>query len=342
MLCDATSMECNPICNPSEDFAAFEVPGQRESLGCILVELRIPNAFLRWRHLQQPDTCAVGSGGLMPTHKHRSRPLLVALRPRGGDHTGMTDPSRSDAGGIVEGMGSDSYQPVSDLTGRLDDIESQLDDGTYQAGPWADLLRAAQRRDQAERRSMTDDVSRVSDKLHHRNHPVTLPLSVGLLIELLGTAVGLIALEIGLRRSRPGWVLAAGMILTVTWQPLLRVAAGYLMGIRYSYCFLRGVEPRVKMQYGTYLAATQWRRVTLHLAGTVGSPLAFCWVAVHAAEDLPDVAKICWLLCWTLVAVQVVMFIVVLAGARRHGPLGGAHLSSGGSVARELRSAARH
>ena len=258
------------------------------------------------------------------------------------DHTSMMGPSRSDAGGIVAGMGNDGRQPVSDLTGRLEDIEKQLADGTYQAGPWADFLRAAQRRDRAGRRSMTEEVTRVSDKLHRRNHSVTLPLRAGLLIELLGTAVGLIVLEIGLRRACPGCVLAAGMILTVTWQPLLKVAAGYLMGIRYSYFYFRAVEPRVKMQYGTYLASARWRRVMLHLAGTVGSPLAFCCVAVRAAGQMPEVSKICWLLCWILVAVQVVMFVVVLAGARRGGPLGGAHLSSGGSVARELRSTATH
>jgi hypothetical protein len=234
-------------------------------------------------------------------------------------------------------MANDGCHPVSDLTRRLESIEKHLDDGTYQTGPWAGFLRDAQRRDRTERKSMTEEVTRVSGKLHRRNHSVTLPLPVGLLIELVGTAVGLIMLEIGLRRVCPGCVLAAGMILTVTWQPLLKVAAGYLMGIRYSYFYFRGVEPRVKMQYGTFLAATRWQRVTLHLAGTVGSPLAFWYVAVRAAGQMPEVARICWLLCWILVAVQVALFVVVFAGARRGGPLGGAHLSSGGSIARELR-----
>ena len=260
--------------------------------------------------------------------------------PRHKHHRGMTGPSRSDAGSIVEGMGNDDRQPASDLIGRLEDIEKQLDARTYRAGPWTDFLRDAQRRDRTERRSMTETVTRVSGKLHGRNHPITLPLSAGLLIELVGTAAGMIVLEMGLRRSCPGCVLAAGMILTVTWQPLLKVAAGCLLGIRYSYFYLRGIEPRVKMQYGTYLAATRWQRVTLHLAGTVGSPLAFWYVAVRAAEQMPEVAKICWLLCWILVAVQVVLFVVVLAGVRRGGPLGGAHISSGGSIARELRPTA--
>ena len=246
------------------------------------------------------------------------------------------------AGGIVDGMGNDGRQPANALTGRLGDIEKQLDDGTYRAGPWSEFLRDAQQRDRPERRSMTETVTRVSDKLHGRKHPISLPLRAGLLVELVGTALGMLLLEIGLRRSCPGCVSAAALILTVTWQPLLKVAAGHLMGVRYSYFYLRGVEPRVKMQYGTYLAATRWQRVTLHLAGTIGSPLAFWYVAVRAAEQMPEVATICWLLFWILVAVQIVLFVVVLAGARRGGPLGGAYLSSGGSIARELRPTAIH
>jgi hypothetical protein len=239
-------------------------------------------------------------------------------------------------------MGNNGRHPMSDLTERLDDIERRLDDGTYLPGPWAGFLRDAGRRDRAERKSLTEDVSRISDKLHRRKHPVTVSLRVGLLIELAGMAVGLIVLELGLRRPCPGCVLVAAAILAVTWQPLLKVATGYLLGIRYSYLYMSGVEPRIKMQYGTYLAASRWRRVALHLAGTVGSPLAFWWVAVRATRDLPEVAGICWLLCWILVAVQIVLFVVVLAGARRGGPLGGAHLSSGGSIARELRPTAAH
>ena len=174
-------------------------------------------------------------------------------------------PSRRVAVGIVGDMGNNGRHPMSDLTERLDDIERRLDDGTYLPGPWAGFLRDAGQRDRAERKSLTEDVSRISDKLNRRKHPVTVPLRVGLLIELAAMAVGLIVLELGLRRPCPGCVLVAAAILTVTWQPLLKVATGYLMGVRYSYLYMSGVEPRIKMQYGTYLAASRWRRVALHL-----------------------------------------------------------------------------
>lgn len=229
---------------------------------------------------------------------------------------------------------------MNDLTERLDEIERQLDEGTYRQGPWASLVEAARLRDQAERRRLIEDVSRVSDKLHGRKHPDRLPLGIGLSLELLGALIGLGLVELGLRRMSSGAVLVAGLVLAVTWQPLLKVVAGYLLGVRYSYVYLLGVEPRVKMRYGTYLAASRRRRVALHLSGMLGSPLALWWVAVRATRDLPHTATVCWTLGWILVAVEVATFVIVISGARRSGPLRFAHFSSGGSAAAELRSAA--
>lgn len=226
---------------------------------------------------------------------------------------------------------------TSDLTERLHQIELELDAGIYRPGPWASFLQVAERKSQTERRAMTSDITRVSNKVHRRNHHTTVPLRTGLFLELLATVAGVLLLALGLDRLSAAAVLIAGAILTVTLQPLIKMTVGYLAGIRYAYFYFGGIEPRVKMRYGTYLAATRWRRVMLHLSGTVGSPLAFCWVATMAANDMPDTAAVCWALCWILIVVQVVLFMVVLSGARRSGLLGQAHLSSGGSAARELR-----
>jgi hypothetical protein len=239
---------------------------------------------------------------------------------------------------VALGMKGAAGVSVNDLAECLDEIEQQLDAGEYRPGPWAAFLRAARQEDRAGRRSLSDDVSRVGDKIHRRNHPATLPLWIGLSLELVAVVAGVLMVDVGLRRALPGMVLVAAAILALAVQPLLKVAVGYVVGIRYSYVYVSGVEPRVKMRYGTYLASARWRRVVVHLSGTVGSPLALCWVALAARSDLPDTAAICWVLFWILVAVQVVLFLVVLAGARRSGPLGMAHSSSGGSAARELRT----
>ena len=184
---------------------------------------------------------------------------------------------------------------------------------------------------------LADQASRVSDELHRRRHPLTFSFWRGLSLELIATVVAVTLLEVGLRGPSGGFVLAAAIILTVTLQPLLKIAVGHLLGIRYSYFYIWGhYEPRFKMRYGTYLCAERWRRVLLHLSGTVGSPLAFWWVSVRAAQVLPRVSAICEGLFWLLVGVQVLAFLLGISGVRRLARVG--WITSGGAVARELRA----
>jgi hypothetical protein len=226
---------------------------------------------------------------------------------------------------------------MSELSATLDGIEGQLDDGVYRPGPWAAFLRAAEARPREERATLSDQASRVSDKLHRRSHARTLPFWTGLLFELVATAVAVTLLESGLERASGGSVLVAAIILTVTLQPLIKITAGTLVGIRYSYFYIwGGYEPRFKMRYGTYLCAERWQRVLLHVSGTLGSPLAFWWVSVRAEPMLPGVSAVCELLFWLLVAVQVVAFSLVMSGVRRLARVG--WVTSGGAAARELRA----
>jgi hypothetical protein len=226
---------------------------------------------------------------------------------------------------------------MSELSATLDEIERQLDEDVYRPGPWAAFLRAAEGRPREERAALSDQTTRVSDKLHRRKHARTLPFWAGLLLELVATAVAVALLEPGLQRASGGPVLAAAVILTVTLQPLIKIATGTLVGIRYSYFYVwGGYEPRFKMRYGTYLSAERWQRFLLHVSGTLGSPLAFWWVSVRAAALLPGVSAICELLFWLLVAVQVVAFALVMSGVRRLARVG--WVTSGGAAARELRA----
>ena len=226
---------------------------------------------------------------------------------------------------------------MSELSATLDRIESQLDAGAYRPGPWAAFLRAADGRPRGERRVLADQASRVSDKLHRRGHPLTFSFSTGLWLELIAALVGVLLLESGLRGAYSGQVLAAAIILTATLQPLVKIAVGYLLGIRYSYFYVWSYyEPRFKMRYGTYLCAERWQRVLLHLSGTVGSPLAFWWVSIRAAEVVPGVSTICEVLFWILVGVQVLTFSLGISGVPRLARVG--WVTSGGAVARELRA----
>ena len=132
-------------------------------------------------------------------------------------------------------------------------------------------------------------------------------------------------------------ILAAG-ILAMTFQPLVKIGLGYLLGVGYEYVYFNGAEPRFKMRFGDYLAAPRWARILLHLSGTLGSPLGVWLVQICLPSDLRIAAYVCWVVFWILVAVNAVGFLVALAGVRKLGPMK-ASASSGGVAATELREA---
>lgn len=218
-------------------------------------------------------------------------------------------------------------------------IETALDTGGYKPGPWAAFLRGARGLAAAERRELAEDVSRVSDKLHGRSPRRKLPVTSALAGELLATAAALALCCWGLEQSSAVAVLVAMLLLVGTLQPLVKVGTGLLLGVRYSYAFLMGLEPRFKMRYGSYLAAAPAARVLLHLSGTVGSPLG-AWLVGRAAADagMSTVALLCTLVFWPLVLTNVVMAVAALAGRSKLGPVV-LRDSSGGAAAQELKAA---
>jgi len=218
-------------------------------------------------------------------------------------------------------------------------IETALDTGEYKPGPWAAFLRGARRLPAAERRELAEDVSRVSDKLHGRSPRRKLPVALALAGELLATAVAVGLCRWGLEQSSAVAVVIAAAVLIGSLQPLVKVGTGLLLGVRYSYAFLMGLEPRFKMRYGSYLAAAPAARVLLHLSGTVGSPLG-AWLVGRAAADagMSTVALLCALVFWPLVLSNVVMAVAALAGRSKLGPVV-LRDSSGGAAAQELKAA---
>ncbi len=227
---------------------------------------------------------------------------------------------------------------MTDFRSKLVAIETNIDAGRYRPGPWDAFLRSACRQPRSERLALAADVSRISQKLHARHHLRTLSVTAGVGIELLATLAGCGALAIA-RASGSNLValLAAGIWIT-TFQPLIKLCVGLLLGVRYDYAYLRGVEPRFKMRYGTYLAAPRWARIVVHLSGTVGSPLAAWLVGTLTRPGLALSGRICGLVFWTTSALNALLFLAALIGWRRIGP---ARLTttSGGAAALELREA---
>lgn len=227
---------------------------------------------------------------------------------------------------------------MDSLRSKLAAIEDDVEAGRYRPGPWAQFLRAARRLPRAERLALAADVSRVSSMLHRRHTRWLMPVFPALAIEVAGTAAGGALLSLGLSFQSDFAALAAMLVWVTTFQPLLKVGTGLVLGVRYEYAYLAGIEPRFKMRYGTYLAAPRWARVVLHLAGCVGSPLGAWVVARIVRPVLPLTAALSMAAFWIMMAINTTAFVAALAGMRRLGPLR-SETSSGGAAGLELREA---
>ncbi|HKE13333.1 MAG TPA: hypothetical protein VKB80_00590 [Kofleriaceae bacterium] len=227
---------------------------------------------------------------------------------------------------------------VEGLRARLVDVERAIDGGTYRPGPWAAIVRQAGALPREERLALEADVSRVSDKLHRRNHPGRkVGVRLGVVLELIGTADGLVGLYLGLRWDFALLVAVSTFVMCATLQPLVKMMVGRLLGVRYSYFYLHFIlEPRVKMRYGTYLALSTTGRVIVHFAGMIGSPGAFLVVAPFIAGRMPITASICTGIGWGFVGLNLMFFVLAFAGVRRV-----EQLFSGGAAAREIRNSFR-
>jgi hypothetical protein len=221
---------------------------------------------------------------------------------------------------------------------RIAGIERQLDEKLYRTGPWNQLLKDARVLPREEREALKEEVSRVSSKLHRREGRATLSLTTGLMAEVALTVLGGVLIILAIHNESNLLAIIAAGIWTMTFQPLVKIAVGYLLGVEYEYAYLYGVEPRFKMRFGDYLAAPRWARIVLHLSGTIGSPLGAWLVLVCLPTDLRIAIDVCWAIFWIVVIVNVFSFLTALFGLKRIGPFKATY-SSGGSAALELREA---
>jgi hypothetical protein len=225
---------------------------------------------------------------------------------------------------------------------RIAEIERRIDEKSYRPGPWDQLLKDVRMLPREDRAALKEEISRVSSKLHRRDGKRTLSLTTGIAAEAVLTLIGGVLIVFAIHNHSNGLanvlaIIAAG-IWTMTFQPLVKVAVGYLLGVGYEYAYFNGAEPRFKMRFGDYLAARRWARIVLHLSGTIGSPLGAWLTLVCLPTDLRIAIDVCWAIFWIVVAVNIAGFIVALAGVRKLGPMK-ASAGSGGSAALELREA---
>ncbi|HXN86303.1 MAG TPA: hypothetical protein VN867_09530 [Candidatus Binataceae bacterium] len=232
-----------------------------------------------------------------------------------------------------------SHTSVAEREGirnRIAEIERQLDEHRYRPGPWELVLKDLRALHPDERAELKGEVSRISGKLHRRDGRATLSLTAGLAIEGALTVIATVLIIVAQQNHSNLLGIIAAAIWVMTFQPLLKIGVGYLLGVEYEYAYLYGAEPRFKMRYGDFIAAPRWARILLHLSGTVGSPLGAWLATICLPNDLTIAIDVCWVLFWIVVAVNVASFLLALGGVRRLGPFKASY-SSGGAAALDLR-----
>ena len=225
---------------------------------------------------------------------------------------------------------------IRELRRRLEAIEEDVETGRYRPGPWEALLRSLRSRPSAERQQIAEGVGRVSRKLHLRVSRRTIDINVAIVLELAATLLGGLVIVLAISLVSNVIALIGAVIWITTFQPLVKFGCGRAVGVRYDYAYLYGVEPRLKMDYGSYLASSRAARIVLHLSGMVGSPLAAWFIANVLPPEMGLAKKLCWYAMWALITTNVVTLVVGLLGFRR---IGGFRMrdSSSGAAASEMR-----
>ncbi len=234
-------------------------------------------------------------------------------------------------------MESEPQQPqAGDLRGRLAAIERAVDDGSYRPGPWHALIHDVRNAMFFERAAIADDISRVSRKLHLRKPRRRAAMNIGLLMEIATTMIGGMLMILGVAMHSGVLAFLGALLWMIAFEPLIKLMVGRAMGVHYDYFYLFGIEPRLKMRYGTYLSRPRLLRIIVHLSGTIGSPLAAWLTYWMLSQAQPGAAALCYGAFWILVIINVVNFVAPLLGVHRIGPMP-LSMSSAGSAAMEIR-----
>ena len=224
---------------------------------------------------------------------------------------------------------------MSKIDEQIAAIDRALEDGTYKPGRWQRLVAAVEALPQAERNALAPRMTSLSDKLHGRNGFVQVPFVAAYGAEWVLLFAGLLLVLTG---GGSPWISLAGVVaLLLCMQPFIKVTVGLILGVRYSYGFLWYVEPRFKMSYGTYLMLGSSERVQLHLAGSIGTPLAALlgYLLVDPTQTL--LVSGCQILFWLMLVLQIATFFAEWFGVRKVGPFRLSLLTSPATAAMELR-----
>ncbi len=212
----------------------------------------------------------------------------------------------------------------------MDRIEDTLDSGTYRVGDWQKALVGLKGLGRDVTLTLSEDLTRISNKLHRRNRFPEAPFWVGLVFESFLLTMSLLAMTAESLPLR----LASIVLLALCLQPLMKMSTGMLLGVRYSYVYLWYVEPRFKMRFGTYQQLARWKKLAFQFSGSVGTPVAL-FVGWWVVGDEPLLAKLCLAGSLAVTLMQVGAFTAVWLGFRRLGPFLLTNLTTPALLAKE-------
>jgi len=139
-------------------------------------------------------------------------------------------------------------------------------------GYWAVV--ASVKRDRSLVETYADRIGVIDQRWFESVVPLQLPLWLGTVLALAGTAIGLVLVGFAYGLDDPwnGIVFLAGTagLLTAT-HGLGHLAVGSLFGIRFTgwFAFFRRPQPGVKTEYASYLRAPARHRAWMHASGAV-------------------------------------------------------------------------
>ncbi len=223
---------------------------------------------------------------------------------------------------------------MTTVSQQIEDIEQALNENRYRVGSWQKLVEDVEALGRDESSEISGLVSDLGNKLHRRHGFPEMPFVAGFVVEIILMIFGIYILVAG--SDSLLLALAASLALILSMQPFLKILSGLMLGVRYAYAFLFYVEPRFKMQYGTYLSLSSVQRIIFHTSGVVGTPLALL-LAIQMLQgfDLPMFWA--WVLFWGAVALQVIPFLAELAGLRKVGGFRLAVLTGAATIAAEIK-----
>lgn len=208
---------------------------------------------------------------------------------------------------------------AAELRAEIAEIERAIDAGAYRPGPWARLLTRARGASRADRRAISADVTRVSRRLHMRRARKTIAPQTGMIIEIAAVGLGDFLLALGVYAPSNVAAIAGMALWVIALQPLVKVATGTVLGVGYEYAYLANVEPRFKMEYGTYIAQPRWARITLHLSGAIGSALGAYLTAMLVRDRLAAAYWVAMIAFWMVNAINLGLLLAGIIGIKRLG-----------------------